>query len=75
MERVNRLSEKTDYLRGELEHQRLEINALQRAVDSAESVLRVWKDYARTLFLALRDSGRSAPPPPAEIADDWHELL
>ena len=75
MERVNRLSEKTDYLRGELEHQRLEINALQRAVDSAESVLRVWKDYARTLFLALRDSGRSAPPPPAEIADDWHEMI
>ena len=75
MERVNRLSEKTDYLRGELEHQRLEINALQRAVDSAESVLRVWKDYARTLFLALRDSGRAAPPPPAEIADDWHEMI
>ena len=75
MDRVNRLSEKTDELRGELEHQRLEIHALQRAVDSAESVLRVWKEYARTLFLALRDSGRSAPSPPAEIADEWREML
>ena len=75
MDRVNRLSEKTDFLRGELESQRLEINALQRAVDSAESVLRVWKDYARALFLALRDSGRSAPPPPAEIADEWREMI
>lgn len=75
MERVNQLSKTTDFLRGELETQRLEINALQRAVDSAESVLRVWKDYARTLFLALRDTGRSAPPPPAEIADEWHEMI
>lgn len=75
MERVNQLSKTTDFLRGELETQRLEINALQRAVDSAESVLRVWKDYARTLFLALRDTGRSAPPPPAEIVDDWHEMI
>ena len=75
MERVNRLSERTDYLRGELENQRREINALQHAVDSAESVLRVWKDYARTLFSALRDSGRSAPPPPAEIVDDWREMI
>lgn len=75
MERVNRLSEKTDQLREEVEHQRLEINALQRAIDSAESVLRMWKDYARTLFLALRDTGRSAPPPPAEIADDWREMI
>ena len=75
MERVNRLSEKTDLLRGELEGQRLEIKALQKAVDSAESVLRVWKDYARTLFFALRDSGRSAPTPPAEIVDDWREMI
>ena len=75
LERVNQLSKTTDFLRGELEHQRQEINALQRAVDSAESVLRVWKNYARTLFLALRDTGRSAPPPPAEIADEWNEMV
>ena len=75
LERVNQLSKTTDFLRGELETQRQEINALQRAVDSAESVLRVWKNYARTLFLAWRDSGRSAPPPPAEIADEWNEMV
>lgn len=73
MERVNRLSEKTDFLRGELENQRLEINALQKAVDSAESVLKSWKAYAKQLFDSLKDAGRSAPPPPPDIRDEFFD--
>lgn len=75
MERVNRLSEKTDELCGELENQRLEINALQKAVDSAESILKSWKLYSCQLFRALRDTGRSAPSPPDEIRDEFYDNL
>ena len=75
LERVNQLSKTTDFLRGELETQRQEINALQRAVDSAESVLRVWKNYAKTLFIVVKDAGHVIPPLPDEIADDWHEMF
>ena len=75
LERVNQLSKTTDFLRGELETQRQEINALQRAVDSAESVLRVWKNYAKTLFIVVKDAGHVIPPLPDEIADDWREMF
>lgn len=75
MERVNRLSDKTDKLRTEMDEQRHEIITLKMAIANTETVLEVWKQYAVRLYQALRDSGRSAPIPPEIIRDDWHDLI
>lgn len=75
MERVNRLSDKTDKLRAEMDEQRHEIITLKMAIVNTETVLEVWKQYAVHLYQALKDSGRSAPIPPEIIRDDWHELI